>query len=226
MNFTPGHLDKNSEAKINTVEITNGNMIFSEKSGLQFIDYADKRHTYGSVLSGVYNATGFVDFATSTLHEAVDAISKNGLVPNGQIIKVGNTIYRYRYFESLDADIITTIDDDYISVNEDKIGYLIHLPEYEEGDMINIDLLVSVTNEEHGHKMYLIKVVNNEIDYASCKDLDGSTITEDSLDLYMALEENLFCFALVYESSFKVISYSLTSSGSDKNEGLYVVADA
>ena len=45
-NFVPGHLDKNSEAKINNVNVVNGQVIYSEKSGMQFIDYADKRHTY------------------------------------------------------------------------------------------------------------------------------------------------------------------------------------
>ena len=50
-NITFGHIEKNAEAKISTTAVANGQIIFSEKSGHQFIDYADKRHTYGSVLA-------------------------------------------------------------------------------------------------------------------------------------------------------------------------------
>ena len=223
MNFKPGHLDKNSQSKINNVQVANGTVVYSEKSGLQFIDYADTRHTYGSVLSGIYNPNGFVDFTTSSLNEAVLAIKTNGLVTDGQLIKVGNTIYRYRYIN--DAHLITTVDKDELDVQAEKIGYIIHLPEYNEGDVIDIDLLVSITSEENGHKMYLIKVIDNVLDLSSCKDLDG-ILNQDTFDLSIQQNGNIFTITVANASTLKVVSYSLSSSGSSKNEGLYIAAEA
>lgn len=222
-NFTPGHLTKDSEGKINNVLVKNGNLIYSEKSGLQFIDYADKRHTYGSVLTGVYNDTAFVDFTTSTLETSLEAIKSNGFVVDGQIIKVGNLIYKYRKIG--DNNFIIKMDESTnVDINDSKAGFIVYLPEFVSGDMVDINFLVSVFNKTNTTKVFLVKIVNNEIDLASCQDLDGMF---DAANFDLTITHNdagLFVITSNIASTLKVVSYSVSSSGSSKNEGLYVVA--
>ena len=67
--FRPGHLSTSDESKIDNLKVVNGRTIYSEKSGLQFVDYADKRHTYGPILTCIFNDTGYVDFTTSTIDD-------------------------------------------------------------------------------------------------------------------------------------------------------------
>lgn len=220
--FTPGHLDANSESKINNVVVETGNVIYSEKSGMQFIDYADKRHTYGSVLTGVYNDTGFVDFTTSTLENSLSAIKSNGFVVDGQIIKVGNLIYKYRKIG--DNNFIIKEDESNIDVKESKAGFIVYLPEFVSGDLVDINFLLSLSNETNANKVFLVKIVDNAIDLASCKDLDG---TFNSVTFDLTVRHNnagLFIISANIASTLKIVSYSVSSSGSSKNEGLYVVA--
>lgn len=223
--LAPGHLDKNSESKINDTAVVNGQVIYSEKSGLQFIDYADKRHTYGSVLTGVYNnSTGFVDFSTTTLGNALDAIKTNGLVNDGQNVKIGNNIYQYRCITSNKESLITKIDESQIYVEEEQIGYIIYLPEHKSGDLVNVDILMSITNEEFGTKLMLVKIVNNSVKSALCQDLDG-VFDYETAGFYIEYDSSgLFLITVAAESTFKVISYTVNSSGSSKSEGLYVAA--
>lgn len=217
-----GHLDKNSETKIGTTAVSNGQIIFSEKSGLQFIDYADKRHTYGSVLSGVYNSTGYVDFTTSTLKDSLNAIKANGLVVDGQIIKVDNSIYKYRKIG--DNNLIVKVDESNVDVEQSKVGFVVYLPDFAEGDLVSIDFLVSVTNETNTNKIFLVKVVNNAINLSACQDFDG-TFDSSTFNLNVAHKgSGLFAISATVASTLKVVSYSVSSSGSTKNEGLYVAA--
>lgn len=217
-----GHLDKNSEVKIGSTTVSNGQVIFSEKSGLQFIDYADKRHTYGSVLSGVYNNTGYIDFATSTLADSLVAIKTNGLVVDGQIIKVDNSIYKYRKIG--DNNLIIKIDESNVDVEQSKVGFIVYLPDFTQGDLVSIDFLVSLSNETYTNKIFLVKVVNNVIDLTACQDLDG-TFDSNTFDLNVAHNgSGLFTISATVASTLKVVSYSVSSSGSTKNEGLYVAA--
>ena len=220
--FRPGHLDKNSESKINDAAVVNGQVIYSEKSGLQFIDYADTRHTYGAVLTGVFNGTSFVDFAVSTLDAAVQAIKSNGFVCDGQIIKVGNLIYKYRKIG--ENNFIIKMDESGVDIEQSKVGFVVYLPEFETEDLVSINFLISLSNETNANKLFLVKVVDNVIDLASCRDLDG-TFDSNTFDLTLAHNgSGLFTLSANIASTLRVVSYSLSSSGSAKNEGLYVAA--
>lgn len=220
--FVPGHLNKDSENKINNVEVVTGQVIYSEKSGLQFIDYADRRHTYGSVLAGVYNTTGYVDFTTSTLNNSLQAIKSNGFVVDGQIVKIGDIVYKYRKIGN--NHFIIKIDESGVDVDQSKVGFVVYIPEFSNGDLVSIDFLVSLTNETHTNKVFLVKVINNSIDLTLCKDLDG-TFDSNNFDLSVVHNgSGLFTISANVASSLKVVSYSVSSSGSTKNEGLYVAA--
>lgn len=218
----PGHLDKDSEAKINNLPIATGQLVFSEKSGVQFVDYSDKRHTYGSVLSGIFNDTGYVDFTTSTLNDSLQAIKVNNLVQDGQIIKVGDLIYKYRKIGN--NNFIIKIDESNVDIEQGKIGFVVYLPDFASGDLVNINFLVSISNENNVNKVFLVKVVNNSVDLTLCQDLDG---TFDSNAFNLTVSHNgsgLFSISATAACSLKVVSYSVSSSGSTKNEGLYVAA--
>lgn len=220
--FKPGHLDKNSESKINDAAVVNGQVIYSEKSGLQFIDYADTRHTYGAVLTGVFNGTSFVDFSASTLDAVIQAIKNNGFVCDGQVIKVGNLIYKYRKIG--DNNFIIKIDESNVDVEQSKVGFVVYLPEFATGDLVSINFLISLSNETNANKLFLVKVVDNAIDLTSCQDLDGA-FDSSTFDLTLAHNgSGLFTISANIASTLRVVSYSLSSSGSAKNEGLYVAA--
>ena len=217
----PGHLNITDESKIGNLKVVNGRTIYSEKSGLQFVDYADKRHTYGPILTCIYNDAGYVDFTTSTLDGSLDAIKEYGFVVDGQIIKVDG-LYKYRKIG--DNNLIVKIDESNIDMEESKVGFVIYLPEYAEGDLVDIDLLLSLYNETNGIKLFLVKIVENEISLSQCQDMDG---TFDSSTFNLSVTHNgsgLFMITAAIASSLKVVSYSVSSSGSSKNEGLYVVA--
>lgn len=222
-NFVPGHLDKDSESKISNIAVATGQVIYSEKSGLQFVDYGDRRHTHGQVLTGVYNQdTGFVDFTNSTLNDSLSAIKSNGLVIDGQIIKVGNLIYKYRKIG--DNNFITKIEESSVDIEESKVGFVVYLPEFATDDLVDIDLLVSVYNETNSNKIFLVKVIDNVISLESCRDLDG---VFDSNTFDLSINHNgsgLFTVTATKASTLKVISFSVSSSGSNKNEGIYVAA--
>lgn len=220
--FKPGHLDKYSESKINDAVVVNGQVIYSEKSGLQFIDYADTRHTYGAVLTGVFNNTSFVDFTVSTLDTVIQVIKSNGFVCDGQIIKVGNLIYKYRKIG--ENNFVVKIDESNVDVDQSKVGFAIYLPEFATGDLVSMNLLISLSNETHANKLFLVKVVDNAIDLTSCQDLDG-VFNSSTFDLSLAHNgSGLFTISANIASTLRVVSYSLSSSGSAKNEGLYVAA--
>ena len=217
-----GHLDKNSEAKISDVTVANGQIIHSEKSGMQFIDFADKRHTYGSVLTGVYNDSGYIDFTTSTLSGSLNAIKTNGFIVDGQIVKVDNSIYKYRKIG--DNNLLVKLDESNVEVEQSKVGFVVHVPGFVEGDLVNIDFLVSLSNDTNSNKLFLVKVINNVIDLTACQDFDG-TFNSNTFDLIIAHNgSGLFTISATVASTLKVVSYSVTSSGSNKNEGLYVAA--
>lgn len=222
--FVPGHLDKNSEAKINTTEVKTGQVIYSEKSGHQFIDYADKRHTYGSVLAGVYNndGTGYVDFTASTIKDSLAAIKTNGFVVDGQMVKLANSIYKYRKIG--DNHLVVRVDESPVDVDASTVGFVVYLPEFATGDLVSINFLVSVSNNTNANKLFFVKVVNNAIDLTACKDFDGQ-FDSSTFDLTVAHNGNgIFTISADIASTLKVISYSVASSGSAKNEGLYVAA--
>lgn len=226
--FVPGHLSKDSEYSISNVPIVNGQVIISEKSGLQFIDYADTRHTYGAVLTGIFNGNNLVQLEGLSTATSLNAIKINGNVVDGQVIKSSKALFRYR--KILDNNFIVKIDESDSNANAQgsKVGFIMHFFDFSKGDLVNIDLLVSLSNETN-NKLYLIKIVNNQIDLSSCRDLDGTfDLSEFGLTVThhndtTANRGCIFAITANNASSLKVISYSASSTGSAQNEGLYVV---
>ena len=218
-----GHLSKTDESKIATVPVTEGQVIYSENSGMQFVDYANNRHTQGHVISGIYNSGVFTDFADSDLDTVLSLIKTNGFINDGQIIRIGNAIYKYRKVG--DNNFITRIDHFGIEVPEGEVGFAINVPGFSDGDTVNISLLVSVSNETNGDKLFLVNVVNNEIDFTQCEDMDGA-FDSATFDITLAHNGNgLFTISANIESKLKVVSYTVTSdTGLSEHEGFYIVA--
>lgn len=221
--FRPGHLVDDN--KINNVGVTNGQVIYAEESGLQFIDYADKRHTYGPVLTGIYDTSnGFVNFSTTTLDNTLEVIKNNGLVVDGQILKIGDSFYKYRQITNNKDSLIVQIDDSQINIEDERIGYVLYLPDHVQGDIVNANLLISIHNTEIGNKLLLVKIINNSVDVSQSRDLDGKFDYASSGINIEYDPSGLFLITVAGSSTFKMVSYSVNSTGSSKCEGLYVAA--
>lgn len=216
-----GHLAQSQESLISSIPVKEAQVVYSENSGMQFIDYANKRHTYGSVLSGIYNDT-FVDFGSIGVDAILTAIKTNGLVNNGQLIKSGNKAYQYRKINS--NNFIAKLDDCGIDMQASKAGYAIYIPGFVSGDYIDIDLLISVYNETQGDKLFFVKVENNVVDLTACEDMDG---TFDSSTFPITISHNgsgLFTISVSTASIVKVVSYTVSSTGSSSNEAFYIAS--
>ena len=121
-------------------------------------------------------------------------------------------------------NFITKVEECSVDIEESKVGFAIYLPEFATDDLVDIDLLVSVYNETNSNKIFLVKVIDNNIDLESCRDLDG---VFDSNTFDLSINHNgsgLFTISATIASTLKVISFSVSSSGSSKNEGIYVAA--
>lgn len=227
MDLKYGYLKESDAGLIDSIDITNGQVINSEKHGIQFIDFNNKRHSYsyGTVLSGMYSDTdGYVDFNEFPVAYIINAIKIDPSISikDGQIIKCENTLYQYRKIEN--KNFIIKMNDDYIDTIISRISYAIYLPEYNSGDEVNIDILLTISNSTHGDKLFLIKIINNTIDLTRCEDMDG-TFDSSTFDISVTHDttNKLFAISTDIESKLKVISYSVSSSGSSQNEGFYVV---
>lgn len=216
-----GHLSKEQASLIATIPVVKGQVIYSEKHNAVFADYEGKRHVYSSVLSGIFNESGYVDFTTSELSTVLDCIKQDNTVSDGQLINSNNSVYMHKKIN--DNDFLIKIDDTETLVKANKVGYIIHLPEYKDGDSVNIDLLISISNSVNGDKLFLIKIENNMINYNACEDMDG-TFNQNNLNLQLSNTNGLFAFSLTVESKIKIVSYSVTSTGNSDNQGFYVVA--
>ena len=223
MDLKYGYLKEADASLIDSVEVKNGQVIHSEDHGVQFIDYENKRHVHGSVLPGVYNDDGYIDFSEMYPSDILDAITENGFIKDGQVIKTNETIYQYRKIEN--KNLIVKMNEDYITTEKSQISYVIYLPEYADGNLVNIDVLVSIDNTTNGKKLFLVKIVDNVLDLTACEDMDG-TFDSTTFDISVAHDttNKLFTISTNIASKLKVISYSVSSSGSSKHEGLYVVS--
>lgn len=228
--FTPGHLDKNSEGKINTVSVINGQIIYSEKSGMKFVDFADKRHTYGSVLTGMYNNSGvgsFVDFSSKSATDVLQIIINNdGLVADGQLIKIGSDIYQYRKINN--HHLITKPDATSVNMknNKDQLVYAIYLSEYKNSETINSDILLSAKDNSDNDNLCLFKVINSKLDNKNIQDITGTmngTGTTDPKLQFCDFGNGLYGLCGSNITDLKIVSCSVKYSGT-KYERLYVVA--
>ena len=217
-----GHLAKDQASLISSIPVKDGQVIYSEGHNMQFVDYLNKRHTYGSVISGIYNDSGYVDFNGLDLPSILTTIKLNGNMNDGQLITADNSIYIYKNIN--DKNLLIKINDTENLVNANDIGYAIHLSEYTDGDSVDMDVLISIYNEVHGDRLFLIKVEDSTINYAKCEDLNG-VFDQANLDLLLTNVNGLFTFTLTQNSKFKVVSYSISSSGSSTNDGFYVAAN-
>lgn len=220
MSLRVGHLI--DESKVNNIPVNEGNLVYLEPSGTQMVDYAGKRHLYGSVIHGVFNEGTFVDFTGKELEEIITAISTNGQLINGQLVKVGNTVYQYRKING--KHMIAKIQSGSTNVNDSNVGYVIYLPEYVAGDTVDMDLLVSVQHNVHGSKVFLVKVHDGKVNLSECQDLDGN-FTTDSFILTVAHDGNgMFSISSTTPCMIDVVSCSVYSTGSAVHEQFYVVS--
>lgn len=216
-----GHLSADQEALIGQVPVNEGQIIYSEKSSMQFVDYADKRHTHGSILSGIYHDSKFVDFQTVKIDEVLSAIKANGFVVDGQIIKVGNTVYQYRNVKG--KNIIIKTNETSIVTNKHKVCYAVYLPDYVEGDSVSIDFLISIENNIYGDKIYYVKVQDNKLDISQCDDMD-ETFNPDEFGISIIHNgDGLFALSTIVSSNINIISCTVSSTGSATHEQFYIM---
>lgn len=218
-----GYLKSSDESLIGSVAVKTGQIIYSEGPGMQFVDFENMRHTYGSVLAGLFVGSEYKDFSTLSLDEIITTIKANDvIIKNGQLIKTNDSIYMYKKVN--DKYFITQLNDTAIEVSQNKVGYAIQFPNYKDGDLVDISLVVSVSSESYGEKVFLIKVEDNVINLSACEDLDGA-FSSDSLGIDIINYEGLFVIVSTLSSvTLKVVSYSASSSGSSVNEGFYIAA--
>ena len=219
-----GYLKSSDESLISSVSIKTGQIIYSEEPGVQFVDFEGTRHTYGSVLSGLFVGNEYKDFSTLELNDIIDVIKENNeIIKNGQLIKIGKSIYMYKKVN--DNNFIVQLNETSNKLSSaNQVGYAIHLPAYLPGDMVNMSLLMSVSSNSLGNKIFLVQITDNVIDLANTQDLDG-VFDASTLGVTITNHNGLFVIASsVSNIVLKVVSYSVTSSGSSVNEGFYVVA--
>lgn len=216
-----GHLGKEQADLLPSVAINDGQIIYNENNGMQFADYKGARHSYGSVISGIFNGTEYVDFSTANIKELVNILKTSEAVHHGQLLNINKSIFMYKNVNG--NSFIVKINDTESAVNANTAGYIIHLPEYKSGDQVTIDMLVSLYDDTHGEKVFFVKIVDGEIDFNSCGDLDGSFVAGD-LGLSVVSNGGLTSIVSTLDSNLKVISYSVDSTGSAINNGFYIAA--
>lgn len=100
-NFEIGHILTKDSAKISSIPIAangSGKVIYDESSGTQFVDFGGVRHTYGSVLTGVFiPSSGYVSFAGKDPKVILNNIALNGNVKSGQLVYVDTDSNDARY---------------------------------------------------------------------------------------------------------------------------------
>lgn len=208
-NLTIGYLPKADESKISTIPVTEGQIIYSENSGVQFVDYENTRHVYGNVITGVYSDNSYVDFTVLEVSSNIlDYINTNGLVTDGQLVKCKNGIYRYRKINN--TLYLTNVDKSHSHAHT-GIAFVINT----SNAQANIDALVSISSSTgDSSKLFFIKIINGAIDLASCKDLDGELDTEN-FPITVTNTDGLFEFATSYDATLQLISYSANVSNTE-----------
>lgn len=216
-----GHLSKDQADLLPSLAIDDGQVIYHEKNGMQFADYLGKRHGYGSVISGVFNGSEYVDFADTDFNTILEVIKSTESVHHGQIINVNNSIFMYKKVN--DNNFIVKLNDTESSVNANTAGYIIHIPNYKDTDNVTIDAVISIYDATHGEKVFFIRIVNGTLDLSACQDLDGQFVPGD-LGISVRTNGGLTAIVSTLNSNLKVISYSVDSTGSAINNGFYIAA--
>lgn len=224
-NLKIGHLSKSDESKISAIAVKDGQVIFSEKNGVQFVDYKSARHTLGSVLHGIYNNTSFLDFSTSTVANILAALKVSD-VPDGQLVKIGESIYSYRVIGS--HRMLVKQNKDSVEVAASSYGYIINIPNRTDSDTVTIEALVSINNSTNGNKTFFLTISNaGTITTASSGDIDGD-FNSSTCDVTVARYGTMYWIGAKVKSILKVVSYSVTINGTVSNdaEGFYIAGIA
>jgi len=218
---TLGYLQKADSTKLGSIPIKDGNIVYDEYSASQRVDHNGSMHIYGSVLSGSYNGNAYTNFESSMASNI--AISDLVNVKDGQLIKSSDGIFQVRKINGY--TFLTKINETENYITADNVAYIINIPSL-GNKTANIDILLSISNNTHGEKIFLLKIVNNALDLTQCKDSELSTFDQSLLDLTVLNKGTLFILKPTITSKVKIISYSVTvdNSSSYFSEGLYVVA--
>ena len=221
-NLTIGHLSKSDESKLSAIPVKEGQVIYSEKNGVQFVDYASTRHTLGSVLYGIYNGTTFLDFSTATKTDILTALGASS-VPDGQLINIGKSICNYRIIGS--TSMLAKNNKDSIELDASSYGYVINIPNLTDTDIVTIDLLVSINNTSNGNKTFLLSISNDgTITAASSMDVDGD-FDSSTCDVLVNKSGTMYLIGAKVKSVIKIASYSVSINGTVSNdaEGFYAI---
>lgn len=197
-NLKIGHLVKADAAKINETPIVEGQFIFSEGHEVQFVDFANKRHSYGDIISGVYNDS-YVDFnGEISWNGILSAIKTNGTVKDGQKVRIANAIMTYR---KIGQNNFLTVED----INPGAVPFIINY-----GGSYTINHQTSILLMDNIVKQLYILNVNVASDgtvTVQCQDLNG-TITDISTVANVTLTGYLLRIVPAGSHIFDIISFS------------------
>ena len=209
-----GHLVKADAAKIARVPVKEGQVIFSEGHNVQFADFAGKRHTFGDIISGVYNDS-YIDFndGNITWDDTLNAIKTNGNVKDGQKLQIANTVMVYRKIGQYN---FISLDD----INPGSVPFIISY-----GGSYNIAhqttvLLMDIINKQ----LYVVTVdvASNGTIQVKCEGLNG-TIADLSSLVSVTLTGYLLQLKPLNSHVFDVVSFS--DSNIPSLTGFYSIID-
>ena len=208
-----GHLGKADAAKINNVPVVEGQVIFSEEHAVQFVDYANKRHIYGDIISGVYNDE-YIDFNSDiTWDNILSAIKSNGNVKDNQKLKIANTIMTYRKIGQYN----------FISVEDINPGAVPFIISY--GGSYNISHQTTILLMDNIIKqLYIltVDVASNGTIQVKCENLDG-VVSDLSTVATVTLTGYILQIKPAGTHVFDVISFS--DSNIPSLSGFYSIID-
>lgn len=208
-----GHLGKTDAAKINNVPVVEGQVIYSEGHNVQFVDYGNKRHTHGDIISGVYNDK-YIDFDSSeTWDDTLNAIKTNGNVKDGQKLKIANALMTYRKIGQYN----------FISVDEINPGAVPFIISY--GGNYSIAHQTSVLLMDNINKQLYILTINVASDgtiTTQCEDLNG-VVTDITTVATVTLTGYLLQIKPAGSHIFDVVSFS--DSNIPSLVGFYSIID-
>lgn len=209
-----GHLVKADAAKIARVPVKEGQVIFSEGHNVQFADFAGKRHTFGDIISGVYNDS-YIDFndGNITWDDTLNAIKTNGNVKDGQKLQIANTVMVYRKIGQYN---FISLDD----INPGSVPFIISY-----GGSYNIAhqttvLLMDIINKQ----LYVVTVdvASNGTIQVKCEGLNGTVADLSSL-VSVTLTGYLLRVKPLNSHVFDIVSFS--DSNIPSLTGFYSIID-
>lgn len=211
-NIKIGHLKKADASKIDTVPVTEGQVIYSEEHAVQFVDYDNKRHIYGDIISGVFTDK-YVDFNSDiTWEDTLSAIKTSG-VKDGQKVRIANNMMVFRKINNYN---FLTIE----KINPGTVPFIINY-----GGTYNISHQTTVLFMDIILKqLYIltIDVASNGTIQVHCEDLNG-VISDMSTIATVTLTGSFLQIVPYGTHVFDVISFS--DSKIPSLSGFYSIID-